>query len=88
MVFKPFKPPLIRKQSQSDPTPPAKKQRLSKDDANSSQIPDTERDRKPLLQLKNPSETDGCIQPDNESEEKYYNVLWSVIHWSVLVSAS
>lgn len=88
MVFKPFKPPLIRKPSQSDPTPPAKRQRLSKDGANSSQIPDTERDRKPLLQLKNPSEVDGSTHRDNETEEKYYNALWSVLHCSVLTSAS
>lgn len=75
MVFKPFKPPLIRKpQSDSKPDvpeqgPPVKKQRLSN---GQEQTPEAEKERKPL-ELKNPNGT------DKNTEEKYYNVLWFVI---------
>ncbi|RJE24401.1 hypothetical protein PHISCL_03255 [Aspergillus sclerotialis] len=85
MVFKPFKPPLIRK-SQSVPTadttdkaPPAKKQRLSND---GDQIPGTRQiteangERKPLLQLRNASNVDENTANDTGTEEKYYNALW------------
>lgn len=87
MVFKPFKPPLIRK-SQPDPkadttdkAPPAKKQRLSND---GDQISDTRQtteahgERKPLLQLRNASNVDENTTHDSGTEEKYYNALWSV----------
>lgn len=82
MVFKPFKPPLIRKPQQpdsnpdtSDKGPPPKKQRLS-DDAD--QLAGSRKERKPLLQLKNTNDTEGILGRDNGSVERYYNALWSV----------
>ncbi|KAL4895630.1 SNF2 family N-terminal domain-containing protein [Aspergillus ambiguus] len=74
MVFKPFKPPLIRKLPQSSPNtstathadrdnngPPAKKPRLD--------------ERKPLVQVKNLAESPERSSPD-ATQARYFNVLW------------
>lgn len=83
MVFKPFKPPLIRKSPQEGSNshatekdlPPPKKQRLSENDKH---LTATQRERKPLLPLKNQNSPEGDHVGDNDSVEKYYNVLWFV----------
>lgn len=85
MVFKPFKPPLIRKPSSSDTRPdsscsnepPVKKQRLQKDGDNTS-VASVQEQREPLLQVKNPSDANGGTNGNTGTDEKYYNVLWSV----------
>lgn len=82
MVFKPFKPPLIRKPSQplestSTPSkaisesdgPPAKKQRVH-------QL-HTAENRKPLLQVKNtPGSSEEKTIENDPKAERYFNVLW------------
>ncbi|KAA8651567.1 hypothetical protein EYZ11_006541 [Aspergillus tanneri] len=82
MVFKPFKPPLIRKPSlpatstsipsknlpESD-VPPAKKQRVNPECATD--------DRKPLVQVKNIGRmSDDKSNGADATGEKYFNVLW------------
>ncbi|PLB48175.1 hypothetical protein P170DRAFT_386497 [Aspergillus steynii IBT 23096] len=82
MVFKPFKPPLIRKPS--EPTtvestlsknrpessgPPAKKQRVHQEHS--------AENRKPLVQVKNiPGPPEESQNGDNLKGERYFNVLW------------
>lgn len=82
MVFKPFRPPLIRKPSQprsnsdaTDQGPPPKKQRLS---GNGNQPSAAQKERKPLLQLQDQNAAEENNVGDDDSSEKYYNVLWSV----------
>lgn len=82
MVFKPFKPPLIKRPPQAganpdatDKDPPPKKQRLSHD---REPLSATQKERKPLLQLRYQNGPEGNHGGDDDSVEKYYNVLWSV----------
>ncbi|CAG8425657.1 unnamed protein product [Penicillium salamii] len=87
MVFKPFKPPLMRNNVSNpieitdEPSPPAKKPRLDNEPAPVAQSTPLA-NRKPLLQVSNrgaettkQESSDG--QPkDDKSDEKYFNVLW------------
>ncbi|KAJ5091177.1 hypothetical protein NUU61_006047 [Penicillium alfredii] len=88
MVFKPFKPPLIKKPSQpsngnGEQDHPAKKPRLHKDDP----APDVETrpaigNRKPLLQVRNrgkettTNSTSELPSRNVVPGERYFNVLW------------
>ncbi|CAL5866960.1 uncharacterized protein PFLUO_LOCUS1172 [Penicillium psychrofluorescens] len=84
MVFKPFKPPLIRTATEaSDHEPLAKKPRLHKEDAAeaaSQRAKPASGPRKPLLQVKNIGK-DGTDSTDLASRhgapgERYFNALW------------
>ncbi|KAE8380629.1 SNF2 family N-terminal domain-containing protein [Aspergillus bertholletiae] len=91
MVFKPFKPPLIRKNTQDSNIksdlpintldnhgPPAKRPRLHQDRTvtNSASL-STRTGRKPLVQVSNIGEPGGGnIKDDEPTEERYFNVLW------------
>ena len=96
MVFKPFKPPLIRKSELPPETDeqdhPAKRPRLEKEEP----TPNTETRltpslgaRKPLLQVKNVSkEPVGKTAVGSEAihlvgDERFFNVLWYVARNSV-----
>ena len=91
MVFKPFKPPLIRKPEQLTETTdadnhPSKKPRLTKDEATSEpqSRPTDTLARKPLLQVKNISKDStaktagGTLTKEDASFERFFNVLWYV----------
>lgn len=91
MVFKPFKPPLIRNSEQlieaTDANDyPAKKPRLVKDEATSEpqSRPTPTLGRKPLLQVKNISKdstakaTNGTLNKEDASFERFFNALWYV----------
>ncbi|KAI9932138.1 hypothetical protein ASPWEDRAFT_132651 [Aspergillus wentii DTO 134E9] len=88
MVFKPFKPPLIRNtlyntaQKASAPTadtdnqgPPAKKQRRDEEQTDPDLPARSNGARKPLVQVKNCGEVSNDSK-DDSSDEKYFNVLW------------
>ncbi|KAJ5099919.1 DNA repair and recombination protein [Penicillium argentinense] len=90
MVFKPFKPPLIRKPEHATEKPagedqehPAKKPRLQKDDS----VIELETrpgaaSRKPLLQVKNVGKdsavkpTPAIISKEDATFERFFNALW------------
>ncbi|KAJ5359178.1 DNA repair and recombination protein [Penicillium cataractarum] len=90
MVFKPFKPPLIRKPEQSTETAdandhPTKKPRLVKDEATSetqTRPTPTLGSRKPLLQVRNigkdstAKEINESVAKEDASFERFFNVLW------------
>jgi DNA repair and recombination protein RAD54B len=89
MVFKPFKPPLIRKPEQLTETTdandhPAKKPRLGKDEATSEphSRPTPTLGRKPLLQVRNIGKdstaktTNGASNKEDASFERFFNALW------------
>ena len=90
MVFKPFKPPLIRKNTQASNTkpdlpidtldnhgPPAKRPRLHQDRTVDSAGPSMRTERKPLVQVSNIGGSVDDNVKDNESAgERYFNVLW------------
>lgn len=92
MVFKPFKPPLIRKPENLTDTidandHPAKKPRLVKEETTS--VPQTRptptlSSRKPLLQVRNIGKdsatktTNGPISKEDASFERFFNALWYV----------
>ncbi len=90
MVFKPFKPPLIRKPDQSTETTdtnahPAKKPRLVKDEATpepQTRPTPTPGSRKPLLQVRNIGKdstvkaTNGFATKQDATFERFFNVLW------------
>ncbi|EPS25487.1 hypothetical protein PDE_00420 [Penicillium oxalicum 114-2] len=90
MVFKPFKPPLIRKAdtslSTNDSTdPPTKRPRLSKDDVSAEQpLPSVSSpsSRKPLLQVKNVGQESSARASANPTPqdkaiyERFFNALW------------
>jgi hypothetical protein len=91
MVFKPFKPPLIRKPEQLTEATDAndhlaKKPRLVKDEATSEPQPrpTSTLGRKPLLQVKNigkgstPNTTNGSVNKEDASFERFFNALWYV----------
>lgn len=90
MVFKPFKPPLMRNSVSNpieitdEPERPAKKARI--EDEDSAGVPSTNStplgNRKPLLQVgnrevKNTKEVSAAeLHKDGTSDERYFNVLW------------
>ena len=86
MVFKPFKPPLIRKpESKTEPTDDpehlSKKPRLSKDvpaTNHETQPASTLGGRKPLHQVKNGKKT--TVKPASDpqfvGDERFFNALW------------
>lgn len=89
MVFKPFKPPLIRKPDQStekvvEQEPPSKKPRLEKEDpvVNSETRPAALASRKPLLQVQNVGKdptvkaVPGTVSKEDASFERFFNALW------------
>lgn len=92
MVFKPFKPPLIRKPDSSTENqneqeqPPNKKPRIQKEDQvlDSETRPAALASRKPLLQVQNPSKdsalktSPGGVSKDDASFERFFNALWLV----------
>lgn len=92
MVFKPFKPPLIRKPESSstekthEEAHTAKKPRLQEDDAavNIETRPATLTSRKPLLQVQNVGK-DAAVKPqpgsfskEDATYERFFNALWLV----------
>ncbi|KAJ5378596.1 DNA repair and recombination protein [Penicillium cosmopolitanum] len=89
MVFKPFKPPLIRKPDQStekgdEQEHPTKKPRLEKEDpvVDSETRPAALASRKPLLQVQNVGKdptvkaAPGTVSKEDASFEKFFNALW------------
>ncbi|KAE8160701.1 SNF2 family N-terminal domain-containing protein [Aspergillus tamarii] len=90
MVFKPFKPPLIRKNAKDSETksdlpidtrdnhgPPAKRPRLHQDRTVDSTGPPVRTGRKPLVQVSNIGESvDDNVKDDESAGERYFNVLW------------
>ncbi|KAJ6160419.1 hypothetical protein N7470_003815 [Penicillium chermesinum] len=81
MVFKPFKPPLIRKQESSTvEDPPAKKPRL--DNTAASEEARSPRGRKPLLQVRNvgkdsaPNAASAAEPISLVGDERFFNALW------------
>lgn len=88
MVFKPFKPPLIRKaqpaeEPEEDQEHPTKKPRLSKETpaSNSDARPTpTLESRKPLLQVSNgkDSTVKATSGPQFFGDERFFNALWYV----------
>ncbi|KAF7712197.1 Uncharacterized protein PECH_003965 [Penicillium ucsense] len=90
MVFKPFKPPLIRKadpsvQADDVTDPPAKKARLSKEEVQSEHLlpaRSSPRSRKPLSQVKNVGQegssraTTLSAPHDHAVFERFFNALW------------
>ncbi|CAG7991076.1 unnamed protein product [Penicillium olsonii] len=86
MVFKPFKPPLMRSNVSNpieitdEPTRPVKKPRLDEEPAPAAQSTPLA-NRKPLLQVSNrgadtKQETSDAQPKDDKPDEKYFNVLW------------
>jgi len=92
MVFKPFKPPLIRKPETSsvekgnEETHTAKKPRLQEPDAtvHSETRPTTLTSRKPLLQVQNVGKDatakaqSGSFSKEDATYERFFNALWLV----------
>ncbi|GMF71395.1 unnamed protein product [Aspergillus oryzae] len=89
MVFKPFKPPLIRKNTQASNTkpdlpidtldnhgPPAKRPRLHQECTVDSAGPSMRTERKPLVQVSNTCESGDDNVKDESAGERYFNVLW------------
>lgn len=103
MVFKPFKPPLIRKpeptkepDQANDQEHPTKKPRLQKEDQSGD--PETRptvlASRKPLLQVQNVGKDSsvkpppGGVSKEDASFERFFNALWLVISTSDLSGPS
>ncbi|KAJ5614732.1 DNA repair and recombination protein [Penicillium herquei] len=89
MVFKPFKPPLIRKpestENVKDQDPPTKKPRLEKEEptpSTKSQPTSAVGARRPLLQVRNVGKESGeKVTPTTQAislvgDERFFNVLW------------
>ncbi|KAJ5146833.1 Heat shock protein hsp98 [Penicillium atrosanguineum] len=87
MVFKPFKPPSIRKPETSmeeteDSHPPAKKPRLEKDEPTPADTrpPPSLGARKPLVPVRNGKDSSGKpskkAAPKPGAGERYFNALW------------